>query len=1791
MKQKLFITFLAALLTLCSWANGVETSGRIGDADAAGTNYMEVSGSDDDVITADIGHFTYDLMPTGEAVITGWSEEARALTEHICERVPETVSYEGVTYTVTELKATYKKYFPQFWGIPGTVKKIDLRNPSGIRCINYMGTEPPELASNYRNAFVFVPDEGFEAHKAAWGEKVDTMLPVSSFIVFDYISFDDETNVASLNVQTYAPFLTLGRSIHRIAREIGLQLDELTIPGTTTHDGKEYNVFVNSFRRTPVRTLRFGEGVTGIFAISDDFREPYLDGQNYDESTLKSYSSLEEVYLPSTCRNIYPRTFQRCHSLKNVHMQEGLESIGEEAFLHCISLESLHLPASLRNFGESQGWLRSCKDVTIPEENPYYTVKDGVIFDKEMSALVCYPAGLEHETYCIPDGVKTVSWYAFEGATGLKSLTVPASVDSLGRDFLYYTALREIHMKRSVPPLTVMLHGFGAYQDVFSAKGTWLYPDYDMYGECTLYVPAGSKDAYASYAPWSQFANIVEEAGEDTITVSREEALEELDRLIWEIGIVNNQLEERYVSNIPGGYPEDLIFAYVEANDRANDILSHSEDFSYAEIVAASQGLRETYDTLIANRIPLNFAAGNYYLVSAKGPSNVTYTYSDVQDNTSLSAAYGDAETCRALWKMDFDVTVKGTEADPTFIWQIEEAGTTDAGDQLYTIKNLALGQYLNNTTSSSHVYGFTADVAEAGRFSVAFAFDRAGFMTFTNVAVKNANNSLSVSYANDKEIVNWTTQSSLSFWMVVPVDDETIALMHDKIAEIQNGMTQRSLNDTLQYYYDKARIAGRSYLFNGTENGQFATADGLVVNDSQVRICPEDPSEGDIAFLFDSDFKSYAHTSWHTSAPGSEPHFIQLDLGEAVQTLVMKYASRSNSWHKDSPYKVVMYGTNDPNLLTTATDTIPSNEWDKLGTYTLNWQYPLLNNEGDTVAISNRDGIRSVIPEFEGGGVMVFDFPTAYRYVRMSALSTVASVLLGSPRSNGDGFNYWCFSELRAYSGQLNPKCIYANLNAYSKQNLDDCLALALTELNAGKATQSTIDKLKELLIEIDSLSTDVTDETVVLTDVGNGRYTDGTLYYLLDQETNTATVTYINYDEDSEEYNTSEAAYSGNLEVPAKVQYEGATYTVTSIGEYAFANCKNLTGVDLPPTITEVGYCSFNSNGLISIIIPDGVETIGDWTFGYSQALEYVFIPKSVQSIGENCFYACSAMKEIVVEDGNLTYDSRDNCKALIETSTNTLLAGGKDSTIPNTVTTIGIGAFSYRNISSIEIPNSVTQIGDYAFQGCTLEEINLPISLISIGEFAFQSNKFTTVVFPSSLKTIGLAAFNGCPITEVVIPASVESIGGYTFYIDVERIQVESGNSVYDSREDCNAIIETATNKLILACKNTIIPNSVEIIGSVAFSYAFNNKTYGSMTIPSSVKTIEDKAFEDCENLTELNMENGVTTIGNYAFYYCKGLNSLTIPSSVEKIGEGAFYNCTGMEKLSIHSTSIDFKIGPFYQCKGLKEVEVYSSDPEGYDFGDYKSYAFAFVPTSECTLRVPIGSKDAYAATYPWSEFGNIVEFEDIQPLEENEVVDFSEEGGLSEETDLDGSVIGNVFYNISSANGSYSDGCIVVTKPTNDEDVEIPEGSDIFGEDFRNNFTGIVFKVPAGSGTVKITAETTGNTTLKVRIGNNPPIEMELSGKLKASFPYTVSVDSYVYIYAGKTAESTRLLSTETSQNMLKIYSVEWNGNPVPTSISNIESNNGSAVYDLQGRRVTQPRKGGIYVVNGKKVMM
>ncbi len=196
--------------------------------------------------------------------------------------------------------------------------------------------------------------------------------------------------------------------------------------------------------------------------------------------------------------------------------------------------------------------------------------------------------------------------------------------------------------------------------------------------------------------------------------------------------------------------------------------------------------------------------------------------------------------------------------------------------------------------------------------------------------------------------------------------------------------------------------------------------------------------------------------------------------------------------------------------------------------------------------------------------------------------------------------------------------------------------------------------------------------------------------------------------------------------------------------------------------------------------------------------------------------------------------------------------------------------------------------------------------------------------------------------------------------------------------------------------------------------------------------------------------------------------------------------------------------------------------------------------------------------------------------------------------IDENTNLDGSIVGNVYYSISSGDGHYNsaEGCLVVTKPTDDSAID---GKDIFGDDFKDNYTGIVFKVNEGKGSIKVEAETQGNMVLKVKIGNNDPIEMELDGKLKVKFPYNVNEETLVYIYGGMStagAKATGGTRASADADLLKIYGFEVvsDASGIDAIENGLPANADAPVYNLNGQRVDTPTKG-IYIKNGRKVLV
>jgi hypothetical protein len=359
----------------------------------------------------------------------------------------------------------------------------------------------------------------------------------------------------------------------------------------------------------------------------------------------------------------------------------------------------------------------------------------------------------------------------------------------------------------------------------------------------------------------------------------------------------------------------------------------------------------------------------------------------------------------------------------------------------------------------------------------------------------------------------------------------------------------------------------------------------------------------------------------------------------------------------------------------------------------------------------------------------------------------------------------------------------------------------------------------------------------------------------------------------------------------------------SVTTIGEYAFAYCSGLTRVTIPTSVTSIGDYAFREcSSLPSITIPSSITTIGNGMFAFCCSLTSVTIPASVTTIGSNAFYGCSSLPDVM---------------------------------IPNSVTSIGEGAFSHCTaLPSVAIPSSVTTISREMFSYCSaLTSVTIPASVTAIGNNAFYGcSSLPNVTIPNSVTSIAHRAFYGCSsLSGVAIPASVTAIGGeaFNYCSGMKSMEVDSANPKYDSRDDCNAIIETGRNMLIAGCQNT--------------------------KIPTSVISIKEYAFLGCSSLVSMTIPSSVTTIGGYAFRECSGLTSVTIPPSVTSIGNGAFAFCTS-----------------------LADVYCYIIDPSSTALGNYAFFLMPFPPStypdySGRKLHVRQGSGRAYRTDENWNQY--------------------------------------------------------------------------------------------------------------------------------------------------------------------------------------------------------------------------
>lgn len=381
----------------------------------------------------------------------------------------------------------------------------------------------------------------------------------------------------------------------------------------------------------------------------------------------------------------------------------------------------------------------------------------------------------------------------------------------------------------------------------------------------------------------------------------------------------------------------------------------------------------------------------------------------------------------------------------------------------------------------------------------------------------------------------------------------------------------------------------------------------------------------------------------------------------------------------------------------------------------------------------------------------------------------------------------------------------------------------------------------------------------------------------------------------------------YSGHVVIPDTVTWEDVTYRVTGIRAQAFMGQSTVTYVTMPNSLKRIeGGAFMFCYGLKKLDIPNSVTFLGYESFYGCTSLEEVYLGNSVDSIYNYCFKGCNNLRRI---------------------------------NFPATLAMIGLESFDNCNLDSVIVDPANTRFWSPG-NNCIVDHFwnNNQRDVLIVGT--------NNAVIPNTVYYLRETAFTGRKgLTHINIPASVTVISERMFSgcTSLESITVDSDNPVFDSRENCNAIIKTATNTLVEGCNTTVIPNSVTAIGKSAFSQrgltsfsipnhvteigagAFSScKSLNSLTLSDSITAIPSSMCSGCANLRSITIPEGVTTIGAYAFSQCSYLYSINLPSTLQVIENQSFTYCRNLKTINFPDALTEINSQAFFSCSGLTSI---------------------------------------------------------------------------------------------------------------------------------------------------------------------------------------------------------------------------------------------------------------------------
>ncbi|MFR0846124.1 MAG: leucine-rich repeat protein [Oscillospiraceae bacterium] len=1203
---------------------------------------------------------------------------------------------------------------------------------------------------------------------------------------------------------------------------------------------------------------------------------------------LAYLEEMESISLPASLRELGNHALANNFGLKQIVLPENLETLDEMALFQCIGLSSLHIPAGVKSIGESA--IDGCHldSITVDEANTAFCAEDGVLYTKDKKELLAITSNRTELT--IPDSVTRVGSALFFDGQNIVSVTIGAQCD-WGMNLSLCNSLEQITVVDSNPNLC-------AKDNVlFSKDGTELIVYPSARPSTSYMVPAGTKKI--GIQAFGDCQNLTSIVLPDGLTEIDSSGIGCAYLAETTIPASVTTISQESVGFHHGTKLQNLVIRGAAGSAAEN--YAKENGFTFVEIGATSgkcgENLTWSVDAGGTLTISGTGAMQDYDAVSENGNWRTTapwYALSPVKLVLNEGISYIGREAFRGC----------GFAGSLTIPKSVTRLGL-EAFRDCQNLTNVAIPASL-----TSIKYG-----AFAGCTGLTSVTIPEGVTAIEPFAFRNCSSLTGVVIPEGVTCIPDFAFDGCASLTSVTIPESVTSVSHGAFEGCSSLKDVYYLGTQAQW--EEITVYGSNEPLLDAE--LHVNSAGYVVFGS----CGENltwgiDTDGTLTISGTGDMQDYdvvsENDAWHTTAPWYAYSPKKLVLEEGI-THVGKSAFVGCGFTgeltipkgvTDIGYRAFGYCSGF-----TGSVTLPEG-LTKIGSSAFAFCSGLtgvtLPQRMTEIGWSTFAGCSSLVDMVIPEGV------TAIEGSAFSGCSSLTSVTLPQSVTR---IGISAFAECSSLSSAAIPEGV---------RIIEDYAFCGCSSLTSVTIPGSVTDIYDSVFVGCSSLEN-------IFVDAGNADYAsaDGVLF--------------------SKDHTTL-LAYPAGREAAAYRVPDG----VTIIGESAFAECKNLTSVVIPEGVTSIGSPDFDDCD---------VPHNGPWpVFSGCSSLTSVTIPRSVASISDFAFDDCSGLKDVYyagnqaqwnkikIGDGNepllgaklhlitgYGICGENLTWILTEDGVLTISGTGEMTDYPNFA---DVPWNAYREkILSVVMEPGVTSVGRYAFFQCiNMTSVEMPEGVTSIGNNAFSAcRNLTSVVIPESVTNIGFAAFMACNgLTSVTIPAGVASISSTSFgaCFILENIFVDEGNTVYASADgilfnkDQTTLITYPAGK-----KNTtyIIPEGVTNIASCA---VYNCGYLTSVTIPRSVASIGDNAFDFCYNLRDISVDEGNEAYASVdgvlfnkdrtvlvAYPAGKENTAYTIPDGVTNVGRSAFWDCM-LTSIVIPESVTKIEWGAFRDCSNLKDV---------------------------------------------------------------------------------------------------------------------------------------------------------------------------------------------------------------------------------------------------------------------------